>query len=514
MSLDQDVQAQTHERSDTVITTHGPICGYKEPGLQVFKGVRYGAPPVGPLRFAPPAAPTPWSAVADATQLGAPAVQVEGKPGEITGGRSAGDPPAPGQPGSSEDCLFLNVWTPGIDQGRRPVMVWLHGGGFGSGSGGAAMYDGASLARRGDAVLVTVNHRLNVFGYLHLAELGGHPSSGMAGMLDIVQALQWVGTNIAKFGGDPGNVTIFGESGGGWKVSTLLAMPMAKGLFHKAIIQSGPGLKMNPVASSTRDAKALLNALGIKPGDLTALQAASAQDIQSAANGLAGAQPGFRFAPCQDGITLDRDPFDPGAPPTGRDVPVLVGSNKDESTLFMFGRPNWLATTQEELEARARAQVKEKAPAVIAALRAQFPGYSPAHLLAALETAMGLWGGSVRLAERNAAAGGAATYMYQLVWETPAARGALKCPHALEIPLVFDNVEKARSFVGRGDEPQSMAEQMSEAWLAFARTGNPNTPALPDWPAYDPQTRSTMIFDLESRVENDPWSEIRRLLQG
>ena len=228
--------------TEVVTTSNGPIQGYRANGLEIFKGVRYAAPPLGQLRFQPPQRPAPWTEVVETISLGAPSIQVGIAPGETTGGRSAGDPPATGQPGTDEDCLFINVWTPSLT-GKRPVMVWLHGGGFANGSGGAAMYDGEALARRGDVVMVTVNHRLNVFGYLHLGDLGGHPSSGQAGMLDIVMVLEWVRDNIASFGGDPGCVTIFGESGGGMKVAALLAMPAAGGLFHRAIIQSGPWLK-------------------------------------------------------------------------------------------------------------------------------------------------------------------------------------------------------------------------------------------------------------------------------
>ena len=247
--------ARDAERTEAVSTSNGPVRGYRAGGLHIFKGLRYAAPPLGALRFAPPQKPAPWTAPADALTLGAPAIQVGVEPGGTTGGKSAGDPPAPGQPGTDEDCLFLNVWTPGLT-GRRPVMVWLHGGGFANGSGGAAMYDGEAMARRGDAVMVSVNHRLHVFGYLHLGDLGGHPSSGEAGMLDIVLVLEWVRDNIAAFGGDPANVTIFGESGGGMKVSALLAMPAAAGLFHRAVIQSGPWLKAVSRESATKYARA------------------------------------------------------------------------------------------------------------------------------------------------------------------------------------------------------------------------------------------------------------------
>lgn len=501
------------ERTEVVSTSNGPVRGYREGGLSIFKGLRYAAPPLGALRFQPPQRPAPWTEVADAVTLGAPAIQVGVAPGETTGGRSAGDPPAPGQPGTDEDCLFINVWTPGLT-GKRPVMVWLHGGGFANGSGGAAMYDGAALARRGDAVLVTVNHRLNVFGYLSLAELGGHPSSGEAGMLDIVAVLEWVRDNIAGFGGDPGNVTIFGESGGGMKVSLLLAMPGAKGLFHRAIVQSGPWLKAVSKEAATGYARAFLEKLGVEPGKLEKLASLSPAQIQEAAAAVSSGNGIGGFSPSVDGIALPSGPFDPGAPAISADVPVMIGTNKDEATLFLFADPRFGDYTEEDLARRAKTSVGDKAEALIAAARATFPDYSPSHLASMVQTAGMFWRDSIALAERKAAQGAAPAYMYLLEWETPRGRGKLRSPHALEIPLMFDNVETARNFVGNGDDPQTLAEQMSEAWLAFARTGNPGTPALPDWPAYEPGRRATMVFNLESRVVEDPYAAMRKVVQG
>jgi len=510
--------APDKERTDIVPTSNGPVRGYRDRGLAIFKGLRYAAPPLGALRFSPPQQPAPWSEPADALTLGAPAIQVGVEPGGTTGGKSAGDPPAPGQPGTDEDCLFVNVWTPGLT-GKRPVMVWLHGGGFANGSGGAAMYDGEALARRGDTVIVTVNHRLNVFGYLHLGDLGGHPSSGEAGMLDIVQALAWVRGNIAAFGGDPGNVTIFGESGGGMKVSLLLAMPAAAGLFHRAVIQSGPWLKAVSRENATKYAKAFLDALGVKPGELAKLQTFSAAELQAAAAKSAPPNVIAGFSPCVDGIALPGGPFDPEAPTISANVPVMIGTNKDEATLFLFADPRFGDYTEEDLAKRAKQAVGDKAEALIAAVREAFPDYSPSHLTAVVQTVAMFWGDSITLAERKRAQstqveGAAPVFMYLLEWETPRGRGRLRSPHALEIPLMFDNVETARNFVGGGDEPQRLADQMSEAWLAFARTGNPATPALPDWPAYDPNRRATMVFNLESRVVDDPYSAVRKVLQG
>jgi para-nitrobenzyl esterase len=386
-------------------------------------------------------------------------------------------------------------------------MVWLHGGGFANGSGGAAMYDGGNLARQGDTVLVTVNHRLNVFGYLHLAEVFGpeYARSGVAGMLDIVQALEWVRDNIAAFGGDPANVTMFGESGGGWKVSLLLAMPGARGLFQKAIIQSGPGLTAKPKAEADQTARKLLAALGVEtPEGLAALHT----EVISHKSVEIGGEAMRLYTPVLDGEVIPRHPFEPDASPLNADVPVLIGTNKDENTLFLFSHPRFGDFGPEDIAKLAKATVGERADALVAALRAAYPDYSDTHLYAAVGTATGMWGNSVKLAERKAAQGAAPAWMYLLTWETPVAKGRLRSPHAIEIPLVFDNVEKARNFVGRGEAPEVLARQMSAAWLAFARTGDPG------WPAYDAQGRATMVFDLESRVQADPLSEVRRVLAG
>ena len=491
--------------SSVVTTTLGPVQGSLEDSLAVFKGLRYGAPPVGPLRFKPPQAPASWSVPAAAVSYGAPAIQSGMAPGER--GSSAGDPPAPDEPASSEDCLFLNVWSPGLDNARRPVMVWLHGGGFANGSGGAAMYDGGALARKGDVVTVTVNHRLNVFGYLHLGEAFGadYAQSGVAGMLDLVLALQWVRANIAAFGGNPADVTIFGESGGGWKVSLLMAMPGAQGLFHKAIIQSGPGLRGAPKAEAAATARALLADLQVTTPQ--ALADLSTTTISHASVKVPGEVMRL-YTPVVDGVALPRDPFVPDAPAISAGVPVLIGTNKDEATLFMLGDPKFGSYDEETLGRRVAAAAGAKAPALLAALREAFPDYSPSHLAAAAQTATGMWFGSITLAERKAAQGAAPAFMYLLTWETPVARGKLRCPHALEIPLVFDNVEKARNFVGRGDAPQRLADQMSDAWLRFAKTGNPG------WAAYDPMRRATMVFDLDSRVTDDPMPGVRQVLQA
>ncbi|HEX2560873.1 carboxylesterase/lipase family protein [Phenylobacterium sp.] len=517
--------AAAQARTPVVRTSFGPVRGLVQDGINVFKGVRYAAPPVGPLRFKPPEPPKPWTEPVDAIAYGAPAVQMYSRPsGEAQSalGRSLAEvfPTARETREGREDCLFLNVWSRGLGDGKkRPVMVWFHGGGYAYGSGGWPMYEGLGLARKGDVVVVTVNHRLNAFGYAYLAEAMGeaYGKSGNAGLLDLVAVLGWVRDNAEAFGGDPKNVTIFGESGGGAKVSTLMATPAAKGLFHKAIVQSGPGLRGVPKEAAARSADMLLAEIGIAKGDVAALQSAPAEAIIKAAyaaQAKAAAQPGARFgmAPVVDGLVLPRDPFTPDAPQQSADIPLMIGTNKDEMTLFMASEPWFGKLTEAELVDRARQQAGAKADAVLAALRKSHPDDSPTYLLAAFATAMGMLGGSITLAERKAAQKAAPVWMYRLDWETPVGGGVFKSPHTLEIPLVFDRVETNRAFVGPGPEPQAMADQMSAAWLAFARTGNPSTPALPAWPPYDAERRATMMFDLKCQVENDPDAELRRAL--
>ena len=493
-------------------TCNGPVRGRMEAaGVYAFKGVRYGAPPVGKLRFKPPVRPAPWSEAADAYEYGHRAMQGAALPGS-----------AANQPGMSEDCLFLNVWSPGLDDKRRPVMVWLHGGGFSSGSGGDAFCEGANLSHKGDVVVVTVNHRLNVFGFLQLSEEWGpdYASSGQAGMLDILLSLEWVRGSIEHFGGDPRNVTIFGESGGGRKVAMLMAMPAAKGLFHKAIIQSGSGLDAPSKTEAVALGRELLKKVGIAEGDTEALANADPQEIFDAQPpATSDSSPPGRltmpiggFVPCIDGVVLQRKPFIPDAPMISENVPLLIGSNKDEMMIFRANDPKFGTQTDAEFAAYVRKALPGKAELLIPALRAAFPRYSPGELMIASETMKGYWIATVLQAERKAKQGAANVYAYLLAWETKADGGRLKAHHALDVPLVFDNVENMRSMVGPGPEPQRMADLMSSAWIAFARTGNPSTEDLQAWPAYDLTNRATMVFDLESRIQKDPYGEIRRIL--
>lgn len=484
-------------------------------GVTAYTGIPYAKPPVGPLRFAPPERigfpqdKRAW------TKFGPPAIQ-NPTPSSVNPTSELGKalqtifPTAAEVAAQSEDCLYLNVWTNAKQpETGRPVMVWLHGGGFATGSGAWPIYDGANLAAQ-DVVVVTLNHRLNVFGYADLPEVAG---SGNAGMLDIVAALEWVRDSIYLFGGDPRNVTIFGESGGGAKVSYLLAMPRATGLFHRAIIQSGPGVKAVPSNRAAALTTDLYAELGIAPGDIQALRAVPAERLVAAAAAAEARQPGAGldrsgFAPVVDGGILPAQPWDPEAPSTAKNIPVMIGINRDEMTLFMASAPWFGRLDDAGLLKMATGILGPKAPAVLAALRKDFPDDSPTYLATHLVTYGRMFAGSVQIAERKAAQGGAKVYMYMLEWGTPV--GPFRSTHTLEIPLVFDNVDKARVLVGKGPEPQVLAKQMSAAWIAFARTGHPNTPLIPFWPHYEAEKRSVMMFNLKSRVVEDPYAATRK----
>ncbi len=480
--------------------------------VAVFKGIPYAAPPVGNRRFAPPGPVAAWTDL-DCSGFGHPAIQMPSPSAaaptsELGKALQSIYPTAAEVAVQSEDCLYLNIWAKAGAK-AAPVMVWLHGGGFAYGSGAWPLYDGANLAAQ-DVVVVTLNHRLNVLGYLDLPEVKG---SGNAGMLDIVAALQWVRDNITAFGGDPANVTIFGESGGGAKVSYLLAMPSAKGLFHKAIIESGPGVRAVPADRAAKLRKDLLAELGVAEGDVAALRALPYGDLIKAAYKAEAKQPGAGFdragfAPVVDGDVLPAQPWDPKGPAISADVPVMIGINKDEMTLFLASAPWFGKLDDAGLMAQAKAMFGEKAVAVVAALKADFPDYSPTYLAANLITYGRMFAGSVQIATRKSEQRRAPAYAYLLEWETPV--GPFKAPHTLEIPLVFDNVDWARVLVGEGPAPQVLAKQMSAAWLAFAKKGDPNTPLLPAWPAYDAEKRATMVFNLTSRVVNDPYAATRR----
>ncbi|HKU38695.1 MAG TPA: carboxylesterase/lipase family protein [Polyangiales bacterium] len=479
-------------------TTGGRIRGALHDSIHVFKGVRYGAD-TATTRFAAPRAPEPWTDVRDALDYG------NGSPQGIAGdggGLFASWRPNPPLP-TSEDCLFLNVWTPGLRDGKkRPVMVWLHGGGFVTGSGSSNAYEGTRLAKRGDVVVITINHRLNAFGYLYLAELGEtFADSGNAGMLDIVLALEWVRDNAAEFGGDPGNVTIFGESGGGAKVSVLMAMDRARGLFQRGIVQSGPWLRATPAEEAAQAAARVIEQLGT-----TQLRSVSTEQILNAWRKAAPSARGIADGPVLDGRSLSRHPFEPDAAPQGRDVPLMIGICSTETSMLAgAGQPELFELSWSTLIERLAPQLAGlDAHATIAQYRKLHPEYSPAEAYFHITTDRGFYRSSMLQADRKAAQGGAPVYFYIFDWRTPVQGGKWLTPHALDIGFVFDNVARSEAMSGIGEEQQRLADLMSETWLAFARNGDPNNAALPDWPVYDPRLRATMILDLAPRVVDDP----------
>ncbi|WP_298023233.1 carboxylesterase/lipase family protein [uncultured Parasphingopyxis sp.] len=504
--------------SDIVETEYGQVQGLAADGIQRFLGLRYGAPPVGDLRFQPPADPASWDGIADATGMGAPCMQAYSPSGsrvsDFTRQMNTLFSTESEAKIDNEDCLFLNVWTPGTE-GSRPVMVWFHGGGYAYGSGGWPAYDGANLARRGDVVVVTINHRLNLFGFLNLTDIFGEEFAGAdnAGNADLVQSLEWVRDNIAAFGGDPNNVTIMGESGGGSKVSHMLATPSADGLFHRAIIQSGPGVISGNAEQATGLARELLAEAGIET--VEQLRAAHPEHLLSAMRAvLARHGEGFggpNFGPIVDGNYLPRNPFVPTAPEQSNDIPVMIGWNKDEMTLFTASQP-WFGLIDDAALDRMAATFGENGPALIANYREENPDYSPTHIANRAMSARFVQGSYI-LADAQARAG-APVYMYRLTWETPVNGGIFRSPHTLDIPMMFDNVELSRVLVGPGEAPQRIADQMSEAWISFARTGTPSSDHLPDWPRYTPDSRMVMQFDLEPNVADDPERGAREILSG
>ena len=494
-------------------TTSGKIRGTSQDKINAFKGVPYGASTAGSGRFMPPSKPQPWTSVRDTLELGHQAPQIaSGLIPEVAAVEDKGP--------LGEDCLVLNVWTPSLGAGhKRPVMVWLHGGGYSTGSGGFTIYDGANLARKHDVVTVTVNHRLNVFGFLYLADIGGekYAHASNVGMLDIVAALEWVRDNIAAFGGDPGNVTIFGQSGGGGKVSTLMAMPSAKGLFHRAVVESASAIKGVSRSDATKSAEMILAKLGLKPNQLDELQNLPMDRVLSinAGGGPAGNQ-GLRLAPVVDGRTLPSDPFDPTAPELSAKIPLLIGSVETEVTFMPRQQLDPIEDT--DLHARVKQAARcddAQADKLIEVYRKGRPGVSNIDLYLILASDTSFRAGVRTEADRKAAQasqGNAPVYMYYFTWRSPVRDGKLKAFHTLEIPFVFENVDIGRPMTGTGQDRYALSDKMSRAWAAFARTGNPNHKSLPNWPAFNTDQRATMIFNNECKTVNDPGKEERLAL--
>lgn len=494
----------TQTREPIVATTYGEVRGQIDDGIYAFKGIPYGGSTAGENRFMPPTRPEPWTGVRDAIEYGnrAPQTVLDGETISEYG-RLIRWHQQPGE--MDEDCLVLNVWTPGLDDAGRPVMVSFHGGGFTSGTGNGVGYVGDPLARFGDVVVVTVNHRLGALGYLHLGDLGGPElaGSGVAGMLDLVAALEWVRDNIAGFGGNPGNVMIWGQSGGGAKTTTLLAMPAARGLFHRAAVQSGSSLRMRTREEASATAERLLAELGLDKDQLQELRNVPFADIIAAQNRVAAAG-GGGFSPVVDGDVLPRHPFDPDAPEISRDIPMIIGWTLDDAALRLTN----FDLEEDGLKEVVAGVAGTRADHVLATYREAYPDASPYLVQARIMTDRRFGRGAQTQAERKAGQGGAPAYVYLWTWPSPALGGKFGAVHGVDVGLAFHNYNG--DLVGNGHpEAVTMADRLASAWVAFARTGDPNNPEIPQWPAYDAERKPTMIFDLDMRVEEDPLADLR-----
>ncbi len=499
----------TTTRSALVETAYGKLQGSDESGVQVWKGVPFAAPPVGALRYRPPQPPAAWGGVREATAFSPTAPQLPSPLNNLFGREQ--------QP-SSEDCLYLNIWSPAADGARRPVLFWIHGGAFTGGSGSTPWYDGAAFARNGDVVVVTTNYRLGLLGFLHLADLGGEPfaATGNLGILDQVAALRWVKENIAAFGGDPDNVTIFGESAGGMSVGTLLGTPSAQGLFHKAILQSGAAHNVRGREAATQVAREALKLLEVDESNVERMRELSVEQILAGQAKLAvsRASGGLFAQPVVDGDVLPRPPLEAVANGAAAGVPLLVGTNLDEMKLFFAMDPGM--ASEEGFRARAAAQAGAETFAKLAdAYVAGRPNESTVEAWTHLLSDHLFRIPAIRLAETQEKQGTPA-WMYRFDYQSPALGGRLGACHALEIPFVWNNLNAPGStnFTGERPDRQPLADRMQAAWIAFARAGDPNADGLPSWPAYEPGSRATMIFDVDCRVENDPNGAERRLWDG
>jgi para-nitrobenzyl esterase len=519
--------AQEAAADPTLVSTqYGKVQGVTVDGVHEFLGLRYAKPPLAALRFQAPQPLNPWSDEGDvivtATSYGEAAVQMRAGAGAAAyppviqaAMTQAFAPPENISAEGNEDCLFLNVYTKATGAGAgatRPVMVWIHGGGFSYGQAANNIYRGHNLAKNHDVVFVGINHRLNIFGFLALDSAGipGFEGSANAGMLDLVAALQWVRDNIAQFGGDPNNVTIFGQSGGGAKVSTLMAMPEAAGLFHKAVVQSGAGIRAAEKDAAAFTVTDFLTRIGIAASIAAEqLPTLTTADILTVAMEM-GAR-GFR--PSIDDKRLPRHPFDPGAPEQSANIPLMIGFTKDEQTLYNVGNPEWLNTTEAQVLAAAERQAPGSGQAIVDEFKALYPDYGAPHLLMQATGTVNSLRSSHTLASRKAAQA-APVYAYVFAHDIPPQDFILKSPHTAEIPYIMDNVAEAPLFAGDTEVDTGLGKLMSAVWVNFARTGNPNVEGLPEWPAFTPETRATLFFKAHPMVVENPYPVLWAALQA
>lgn len=502
--------------------THGKIRGVRVQGVNVFKGITYGGRISGDRRYRRPAPLERWAGVRDALQLGAPAIQ------PLNGTRGLNEPKP------NEDCLFLNVWTPANDNKKRPVMFYNHGGAFVGGSGGAVDQDGSNLARLFDVVVVETNHRLGIMGYLYLEEIAGadYEDSGNMGMLDITAGLNWVNKNIASFGGDPNNVMIFGESGGGAKTSCLYAMPEAAPFFHKASIESGPGIRMIPKEAAAEMTLIVLRELNISPkewrklltitiDDLLKIQmkipGLMAQSDYTKKNGVVGFAPNS-FAPVVDGITLPNHPFDPTAPNISKNKPLMVGWNEDEFTFFAMASHDTDALKESftfaALPAKLEKQFGDNTQKIIDTYNRTMPNATASNIWVAIESINMMGLGSIKIAERKVKQQGAPVYLYNFGYKSefkvPGTEYPFGTPHAMDITFKFNNeVPGGRAGFLGGNKPERFvaSHNMAELWTTFARTGHPAATNAPQWIPYNLNERATMRIDTKCEIIKDRFKE-------
>ena len=506
--------------NDVVETASGKVRGTAVDGVLVFKSIPYAADTAGANRFLPPQPPVSWTGIRDCPDFTGKAPQAGLRPPtrpELEDFSGSADPSP-----ETEDCLTVNVWTPDRETGaKRPVMVWFHGGAFAYGNANSPRTTGSRLAAQNDVVVVTVNHRLNIFGHLDLSAVGGEAfrHSGNAGTLDMVAALEWVRDNIAAFGGDPGNVTIFGESGGGAKVSTLLSMPRAKGLFHRAIVQSGAAVRLRTRERALALTECVLRHLGATADTIQSVPVADLLAAIAPAEDALGRPPlplfdRYPFGPVVDGDVLPAQPFDPVASDICADVPLLIGDMRHETANFLAVVDSvWDRTlTATGMRQRIEAIAGEHTGRVVDLYDRLYPGLNPAERLIAATTDCNFRIRSLVLAQRRTALNRGPVWMYSFEWETPVLGGRLKAPHAMDVPFVFNTLDLTNATDG-DPGAQALADTMSSVWAAFARNGRPDHPSIPAWPAYDNAVRATLVLDKTCRIENDPRGEERRLWQ-
>ena len=489
-------------------TKSGKIKGYNEKGIEVYKGIPYAEPPIGDLRFRPPVAKEPWEGVLDATKYGPCAFQGYIIFEEMFGKLGP----------ESEDCLTLNIWTPAADDEKRPVMFWIHGGAFISGGSAYEFYDGLALAKRGNVVVVTINYRLGALGFSYIPDITIN-----AGILDQALALNWVHDNIEAFGGDPDNITIFGESAGGYSVLTLPVMPQVKGLIRRVIAQSAPSIDPD---ISERSTKGFMRKLKIKKGDIESLRKASPERIIEAQNEYIGIDPNnlLAFRPLIDGDTIPKHPLKAFRDGELENIDFMIGTNLDEAKLFTYQDPGFNAMVKSGGENAIIAVLgtsgidnntsREIIDIYKNARKGKF-SIEPMNLLDVVITDAMFRVPTIRYLEAQSNHQ-PNTFNYMFTFPSPQFNGAYGCPHFIDVPFVFNTFDAPGfpEFVGKGHDIDNLCEKVMDAWISFAHTGNPNHDGLPEWPSYDKESRATMFLGRECKVVNAPFDKEREPWDG